>query len=95
MSLTEKDVTKIARLARIGMTDAEKNLITADLLKILELVKQLESVDTEEAAQMINVNNDAMPVRKDTVTDGNYVEDIVRNSALVEHNCFAVPKVVE
>jgi aspartyl-tRNA(Asn)/glutamyl-tRNA(Gln) amidotransferase subunit C len=95
MSLTEKDVIKIAKLARIGLSDDEKKIFVKELSNILDMVEQLQEVNTDQVPQMKSVSTDPLPRRRDEIKDGNIAEDIVRNAPLSEYNCFVVPKVVE
>ncbi len=47
MSITKKDVEHIAKLARIELTDAEKEKFEKDLSGILDFINKLNEVDTE------------------------------------------------
>ena len=44
-----KDIEKLAELAKIELTDSEKEALLKDLDSILGYVKQIESVEVEEA----------------------------------------------
>jgi aspartyl-tRNA(Asn)/glutamyl-tRNA(Gln) amidotransferase subunit C len=93
--INEQEITKIAKLARIGLTDSEKVTFIKELSGILTLIEELQAVDTDGVSPMTSVTTDPLPRRKDEVTDGGIAEDIVKNAALSEYNCFVVPKVVE
>lgn len=95
MALTEKDVTKIAKLARIEVTNEEVTQYADELSKILQFVETLQEVNTDGVPQMTSVANMQLPMRKDEVTDGGYREDILANAPMNEYGCFVVPKVVE
>lgn len=88
-------VTKVAKLARIRLTDAEIETMTGELTHIMGWIEQLSEVDTEGVPLMTSVASMKLPLRKDEVTDGNRQTDIVANAPESEHGCFAVPKVVE
>lgn len=47
MSISKKEVAHIARLARIELTEQEKEKLAGELDAILEFVKKLNSVDTD------------------------------------------------
>lgn len=53
MSITKKDVEHIAHLARIELTEAEKQKFEKDLSAILEFVEKLNEVDTENVEPMV------------------------------------------
>lgn len=95
MSLTTQDVTKIARLARIAVTEDEKAHYAAEISGILKWVEQLQEVNTENVPQMVSVADMRLPWRKDKVTDGNQQEAVIANAPQADYGCFAVPKVIE
>jgi aspartyl-tRNA(Asn)/glutamyl-tRNA(Gln) amidotransferase subunit C len=95
MEVDEKLVRRIARLARIKVTDAEAKGLPKELSQILDWVKQLDEVDTRNVEPMTRVVAQEMKKRKDAVNDGEIAADIVRNAPMTEDNFFVVPKVVE
>ncbi len=95
MQVDEKTVRRIARLARIKVTDEEAKGLEAELSGILDWVKQLDEVDTKNVEPMTRVVPIAMKQRTDKVTDGEKADDITRNAPLTEDHFFVVPKVVE
>ena len=95
MQVDEKTVRRIARLARIKITDAEAKGLVKELSGILNWVEQLDEVDTAAVEPMTRVVPIDLKKRADVVNDGNIADDIVRNAPLVEDHYFVVPKVVE
>ena len=95
MQVDEKTVRRIARLARIKVTDEEAKGLEKELSGILDWVKQLDEVDTRSVEPMTRVVAQEMKMRADKVTDGEIAADIVRNAPMKEDNFFVVPKVVE
>lgn len=95
MSFTATDVTKIARLARIAVTEEEKHKLAAEIGGILKFVEQLSEVDTGNAADVASVVQHTLPMREDTVTDGHYPERVLANAPAREYDCFVVPKVID
>lgn len=94
MLLDKQAVAKIARLARIKVTDEEKEHYASEISGILKWMEQLNEVNTENTPQLSSVAAVTLPWRKDEVTDGNIQEAVLKN-ALSEHGCFIVPKVIE
>ena len=86
---------RIARLARIKVTDAEAKALEGELSGILDWVKQLDEVDTAGVEPMTRVMSDDLKKREDRVTDGGIADDIVANAPAREDHFFVVPKVVE
>lgn len=95
MQVDEATVRRIARLARIKITDIEAKALEGELSGILEWVKQLDEVETDGVEPMTRVVAMTIKQRDDTVTDGDKAGDIVLNAPLTEDHFFVVPKVVE
>ena len=95
MSLTDADVKKVARLARIKMTDAELAQHKEKLSGIIEFVEQLSEVNTDNVEPLSSVVDIELRLREDKVTEGNIVKDILKNAPEELEDFFAVPKVVE
>jgi aspartyl-tRNA(Asn)/glutamyl-tRNA(Gln) amidotransferase subunit C len=95
MQVDEATVKRIARLARIKITDAEAKGLVKELSGILNWVEQLDEVDTSSVEPMTRVVPIELKKRADVVTDGNIADDIVKNAPMVEDHYFVVPKVVE
>lgn len=95
MQVDETTVRRIARLARIKITQAEARGLVGELSGILNWVEQLEEVDTAAVEPMTRVVPIELKKRADVVTDGGIAADIVKNAPMVEDHYFVVPKVVE
>lgn len=95
MQVDNETVRKIARLARIRVSDAEAAALEGELTDILQWVEQLDEVDTNGIAPMTSVVAMETPQRDDVVDDGGIAERIVANAPVKEDHYFAVPKVVE
>ncbi|MDB5551882.1 MAG: gatC [Rhizobium sp.] len=95
MSVDVATVKRVARLARLAVTEDEAVRMTGELNGILGFVEQLSEVDVTGVEPMTSVTPMAMKMRTDEVTDGNMADRIVANAPLTEQNFFEVPKVVE
>jgi aspartyl-tRNA(Asn)/glutamyl-tRNA(Gln) amidotransferase subunit C len=95
MAVDRATVKHIARLARIGVGEEELEPLAHELNSILAFVEELNALDTSNVAPMTSVVEAALKRRDDTVSDGFYPEDIVRNAPEKIDSFFAVPKVVE
>jgi aspartyl-tRNA(Asn)/glutamyl-tRNA(Gln) amidotransferase subunit C len=95
MSVDVATVKRVARLARLAVTDDEAVRMTGELNGILGFVEQLSEVDVAGVEPMTSVIPMAMKMRRDEVNDGNMADRIVANAPLTEQNFFEVPKVVE
>lgn len=95
MSVDDATVRKIARLARIGIADAEVAPLAGELSAILGWIEQLGEVDTHGVAPMTAVIPNHLAWREDVVTDGNVQARVLANAAQATSGFFAVPKVIE
>lgn len=95
MQVDEATVRRIARLARIKITDEEASALKGELSGILDWVEQLDEVDTSAVEPMTRVVAQDLHKRKDEVTDGEIASTVVANAPLSEDDFFVVPKVVE
>ncbi len=95
MSLDEKTVRKVARLANIEIADEDIERIGTELSGILAWVEQLSEVDTDNVEPLANVVNIELPLRKDEVTDGDCADKVLANAPEETQGFFVVPKIVE
>ena len=95
MSVDPHTVHRIARLARIAITDAEAERLAPELGHILGWIEQLSEVDTSAVAPMTAVIPNHQRLRDDIVTDGGVRDAVLANAPQAEHGFFTVPKVIE
>lgn len=95
MSVTPDTVRKIARLARIGIDEAQVAPLVGELNAILGWIEQLGEVDTAGVAPMTAVIPNHLAWREDVVTDGNIQAKVLANASDATSGFFAVPKVIE
>ncbi|KTR08445.1 glutamyl-tRNA amidotransferase [Aureimonas ureilytica] len=95
MSVDTATVRRVARLARIAVSDEDVATMEGELNAILGFVEQLREVDVTGIAPMTSVIPMQMKKRQDAVTDGRKSDDIVANAPATEDHYFLVPKVVE
>ncbi|NBB50144.1 Asp-tRNA(Asn)/Glu-tRNA(Gln) amidotransferase subunit GatC [Rhizobium sp. CRIBSB] len=95
MSVDLATVKRVARLARLAVSEEDAARMTGELNGILGFVEQLDEVDVAGVEPMTSVTPMAMKKREDAVTDGNKADAIVANAPATDRNFFQVPKVVE
>ncbi|HEV2595369.1 MAG TPA: Asp-tRNA(Asn)/Glu-tRNA(Gln) amidotransferase subunit GatC [Sphingomicrobium sp.] len=95
MSVTSDQVRHIAKLARIGMSDAEIEALVPELNNILDWVEQLSAVNTDGIEPLTAVIDQKLRLRDDVVTEGNIRDEVLANAPEAQHGFFAVPKVIE
>ena len=95
MAIDTQTVKRVAFLSRLKIEDDKIEATKDEFNKILEWVDQLKEVDTDNVEPLVSVNEDNLTLRKDCVTEGNQVKEVLANAPLKEYDYFAVPKVVE
>ena len=95
MSVDQKTVKRVARLARLKVKDEDVPRLAGELNAILGFIEQLNEVDVANVEPLTSVVTMKMKMRKDVVTDGHYPQKIVANAPAQDDDFFMVPKVVE
>ena len=95
MSVTTDDVRKVARLSRIAVEEAQLETLASELNGILGWIEQLNEVDVDGVEPMTSVVEASLPMREDTVTDGEKSDQVLANAPKSEDGFFVVPKSVE
>jgi aspartyl-tRNA(Asn)/glutamyl-tRNA(Gln) amidotransferase subunit C len=95
MSVDTATVKRVARLARIAVSDTEAEALKGELNTILGFVEQLNEVDVAGVEPMTSVVAMTMKKRADVVTEGDIASEVVANAPAKEDTFFVVPKVVE
>lgn len=95
MRLSREQVEHVALLARLELTDDEKQRYMDELNQILEHLERLNALDTADvpptahAIPLVNV------LRDDLVKPSLPQQDVLKNAPDAEAGCFRVPRVVE
>ena len=95
MSLSTQDVEKIARLARLAMSEPEIESARSQLSGIFDLIAEMQAVDTSGIAPMSHAQDVAQRLREDKVTETNQREAFQAIAPQVEAGLYLVPQVIE
>jgi aspartyl-tRNA(Asn)/glutamyl-tRNA(Gln) amidotransferase subunit C len=95
MAISEAEVKKVARLARLAVPDERLAAYTQNLSNILRLVDQLSAVDTTGVEPMAHPLEMMQRLRDDVVTETNHREKYQAVAPEVESGLYLVPKVIE
>ncbi|THB64847.1 MAG: Asp-tRNA(Asn)/Glu-tRNA(Gln) amidotransferase subunit GatC [Gammaproteobacteria bacterium] len=95
MTLAASDVKNIAHLARLNVEDDDAAKYAVDLSNILNLVEQLNSVDTADVTPMAHPLDMVQRLREDAVTEPNLREEYQQVAPKTEDGLYLVPKVIE
>ena len=95
MSLQKDDIEKIAHLARLAIGTEDIAAYPHNLSSILDLVEQMNAVDTSGVTPMAHPLDAQQRLRADVVTEQNQREHFQANAPQVEAGLYLVPKVIE
>lgn len=95
MSLGPDDVKNIAHLARLNINESDIDNYASSLSSILDLVEQMNSVDTTDVTPMAHPLDVAQRLREDEVLETNQRDRFQKVAPLTENGLYLVPKVIE
>lgn len=95
MALDNQTVHNIARLARIEISDSDVDKTRASLENILDLVAQMNAVDTTGIEPMTHPFDATMRLRADEVTENDQRDKFQSIAPNSEHGLYLVPKVID
>jgi len=95
MAIEQGEVEKIAELARIRISKEEIGDVTQRITEVLQMVDQLQAVDTLDIEPMANPLDATQRLRPDEVTQSNRRNAFQAIAPAVENGLYLVPKVIE
>ena len=95
MALTEDDVARIAHLARIEISAADRRAMLAQLNDIFAMIETMQRIDTTGVAPMAHPLGGQQRLREDRVTETDARGQNMKNAPQAEDGLFLVPRVVE
>jgi aspartyl-tRNA(Asn)/glutamyl-tRNA(Gln) amidotransferase subunit C len=95
MSVSKKEVSYIANLARLNLKDEEVERLAKDMNRILEYIDLLNEVDTENITPLEHVTELTTPFREDKTEKPLDHDLALKNAPDADSDYFRVPKVIE
>lgn len=95
MTLTATDVMRIAHLARIEVAPSEATTLLPKLEGILQMMGQMQAVDTAGVVPMSHPQDVVQRLREDAVTEQDQRALFQSVAPAVEAGLYLVPKVIE
>jgi len=92
--ISKEEVEHIAWLARIELSEKEKELFTEQFNKILDYFKKIDEVETEEIPPTYHVLDLVNVYREDKVSPSLPPEKILKNAPKKEKRFFKAPRIV-
>ena len=93
--ISKKEVEYVAKLAKIEISEKEKEFLGEQLSKILDYIDKLKELNVEGIEPMREVGESKDVLREDKARASGAKEDILNNAPLREGDYFKIPKVIE
>jgi aspartyl-tRNA(Asn)/glutamyl-tRNA(Gln) amidotransferase subunit C len=95
MSIQVKDVEYVAKLARLNLSEEERETFTGQLNAILQYADKLNELNTDDIEPTTHVLHLSNVMREDVVMESLPQEKVFRNAPEEEDGQFKVPAVLE
>ncbi len=93
--MNQEVLDKLTRLAQLALAPEEARHALADLRAIVDLIDEMQTVDTEGVAPLAHPLDMEQPLRADRVTEQPARERYQAGAPLTRDGLYLVPKVVE
>ena len=95
MAINETSVLKVAHLAKLALSPAELTQYVGELSNILQLVEQMEAVDTTNIEPMTHPLDATLRLREDAITATDKREVLQSLAPDAENGLYKGPKVID
>jgi len=95
MEVDKQLISHLEYLARLQLSEEEREQLQTDLNRILDMVAKLEELDTEGVAPLVYVNEEVGALRADQVSGQLPREAALRHAPRQDGKHFMVPKVIK
>ena len=95
MSIDQKTVKYISKLARISINEKKAKNLANDLTNIFKFIEKLNKLDTKNIEPLTSISETKLYLREDNIKDANIRDQILKNSPEKNKEYFVVPKVIE
>ncbi len=95
MQLDKDLISHLEKLARLRLSDFERDQLTSDLQSILDMVDKLRELDTTGVEPLIYLNDQGNVWREDEVGTQLTPEQALQNAPKHDGRFFRVPKVID
>ncbi len=94
MKIEIGEVEHVAHLARLKLSEAEKELFTVQLNAILDYMEKLNELDTSAIEPTFHAVSHRNTMREDEVREAYSQEASLENAPDRAKGCFRVPKII-
>ncbi len=95
MTIDKETVDKVAHLARLELSEREKETLMGDMGKILDFMDKLNEVDTSGIEPLVYMTDEVNVLREDVICHEITHEEALKNAPKHDEDFFLVAKVIE
>jgi aspartyl-tRNA(Asn)/glutamyl-tRNA(Gln) amidotransferase subunit C len=95
MAIELQDVENIAHLARLQLSAAEQQEALGSIRNILQLIDQMQAIDTAGVEPLAHANDASQRLREDQVTEPDQRDLLLALAPSADRGLYLVPKVIE
>ncbi len=88
-------ISRLEKLSRLQLGDAEREKLTGDLQRILDMVDTLRALDTEHVEPLVYLNDAVNVLRADEVGRQLTTSEALQNAPEQNGQFFMVPKMID
>lgn len=93
--LTKEEIGYIAYLARLEISEIEKEAFACELNSIFNYIEKLKELDTHNIEATFHVFPQTNRFRDDEAQESLSINEVLANSPEKEANYFKMPKIIE
>ncbi len=94
MKIDKNLISRLETLAKLKLSDNEKEDLAGDLTNILNMVEKLQEVDTEGVEPLVYMNDEVNKLRPDQVENMVKQAEALKNAPDSDGTYFKTPKVI-
>lgn len=92
--ISDETIDYVGVLAKLALSGEEREQAKADMGRMLDYIDMLNGLDTSGAEPMSHISEACNVFREDEVTDGDQIQEILRNAPAQKDGMFLVPNVM-
>lgn len=92
--ITTKDIEYVAKLAKLNLSDEEKEMLVSQMGDIVEFANNISKLDTDDVKPTNHILEVKNVFREDELKESYSRDDILKNAPAKEAGCIVVPSIV-
>ena len=92
--IDDETMDNVCILAKLSLTEDEKEKAKEDMQKMLDYVEKLDELDTTAIEPLSHIFGDQNVFREDVVTNGDNSSAMLANAPKAKENQYQVPKTI-